>query len=117
MWGANPNNPSPIEVNDRMFRMSEIKAITRQAASNSDKEPEPEFVPLTPEQEVRRREAIAKMRQQLIDRGIVGNKPIPKKSDVEWHENCVVCGEKNPPNMARVCSGKCYQKSPNPDLV
>lgn len=102
-----------IEINDRMFQLSSVKAVIPSADARSDREPEPKWVPLTEEQESKRAEIMARIRKDLEDKGVLkagGNKIYSK--DVVWHPLCQNCGERNPAGMARVCSSKCYLEKP-----
>jgi hypothetical protein len=114
IWGEDPKSENPIEVKDRMFRISQINSIEPVQASKSDREPEPPPVPLTQEQQEKLAAFTARMREELKERGILKEGKTSRRydPDVVWHKLCQVCGDPNPPGCARVCSGKCYLESP-----
>lgn len=109
LWGANPKDPTPIEVNDRMFRLNEIKSI--EPAPDKRYTPVERFPELTETQRLNRQKLVEKYTSDLKKKGIL-NSAGGTKVQVEWHKFCVVCGKENPPGMARVCSSECYLKSP-----
>lgn len=101
-----------IEVNNRMFRISAVKSIEYTSDNRAEREPEPVFIPLTPEERTKRDEIIADTRKQLEERGVFKDKERTYAPGVIWYKNCVECGQPLPKGMARVCSGVCYQKQP-----
>ena len=95
-----------------MFRTSAIKAVVPAAKQRSDREIEPQPIPLTEDEKIKQQAILARMREEMRAKGLFSEKVPESKVSVEWHKNCVVCGKENPPGLARVCSGDCYQKQP-----
>jgi hypothetical protein len=66
---------------------------------------------LTPQQKEERNRIVKENGEQLRDKGVFGTRK--RNPEILWHTHCVVCGKENPEGLARVCSGECYQKSPD----
>lgn len=70
LWAEDTKSETPIEVRDRMFRLSQINTIERQSDTHATAAPE-QAMPLTPEEKQKRDEILARVRVELIGKGVI----------------------------------------------
>ena len=108
------NDSNFVEIRGRLIALGSISGLEPVAELNSMRLKEPEETPLTESQVEARQVMLARMREELKKKGVIGAE---KKKNVmeglQWYTVCQACGKDLPEGLRRVCSGACYQKVPD----